>query len=112
MQYLLTEEEMQIIQNEREVLRKLGGVTLLTEGLKNVCTYVACQMSETGSRLANGRKPSEAPHGCIHIPDSTYAMVKEDHRNDDPPVKRFYTPTYCSDCPVVGICPMPKNWSK
>lgn len=115
MQYLLNEEEMAAIRAERlAVASKLpgGSITNHLEGLKNVCQYIVCQMSENGGRLANGRKPSEKPHGCIHVKDSAYAMVKADQRTDDPPEKRFYTPSYCDKCPVAGICPQPKEWSK
>lgn len=112
MQYLLTEHEMAAVHADREKLRKLPGGYDHLEGLKNVCVHVACQMTETGGKLPNGRKPSKTPHGCVHVPDSTFAMVKEDMRNEDPPVKRFYTPSYCDDCPVAGICPQPKEWSK
>lgn len=99
MQYLLTEEEMQAIRDERSaVLMNLPGRNIADHivGLTNVCRHVATKMTETGENLPNGRKPSEHPHGCIHV-NRGYGLGQA---------------VYCDRCPVAGICPQPKEWSK
>ena len=95
--YLLDQEEMDAVNRDRLKLAKLPGGADHMEGLANVCKYVATQMTENGTRLANGRKPAQHPHGCIHEPD--------------PRGPQWRTP-YCDNCPVSGLCPLPKEWSK
>lgn len=97
MKFLLDQEEMDAIRQERLTLAKLPGGADHMEGLANVCKYVATQMTENGNRLANGRKPAEHPHGCIHEPD--------------PRGSRWQT-RYCDGCSVAGICPLSKEYSK
>lgn len=108
MQYILTEDEMAAIRAERNDAQKMPSL----EALTNVVRHVACSMVEVAGNLPNGRRPTDAPRGCIHVKDSAWAMVKEDQRTDDPPVKRYFTPPYCDRCAVAGICPQPKEWSK
>ena len=90
MQYLLSEEEMEVIRKERLANARMPSL----EALVNVCQHVACTMIDT--KPANGRMPKEHAHGCIHVD------------NIDP---RWQT-HYCDFCPVSGICPQPKSWSK
>jgi len=96
MQYILSEEEMREIREERLAVQRMGGALMLKEGLKNVCQHVACKMTETGGNLPNGRKPSDQPHGCIHV-NRGYGIGQA---------------MYCDDCPVAGICPQEKDYSK
>lgn len=88
MQYLLTDDEMATIRRERADALKMPNL----EALTNVVKHVACQMAEVGSDLPNGRKPTNRPHGCIHVDREAC--------------------WYCDRCPVAGICPLPKDWSK
>ncbi|WP_257556499.1 hypothetical protein [Sphingobium sp. CFD-2] len=92
MQYLLTEEEW----GEIVELRMRAARFPTTEGLINVCRHVATQMAEVGRNLPNGRKPSDMPHLCIH----------GDIYGEGPKA------LYCNGCPVAGICPQPKEYSK
>lgn len=96
MQYLLTHEEMEAVRGDREILRNLPGGVNHMEGLKNVCQHVATQMAEVGGNLPNGRKPSDRPHGCVYVRDGSGNL----------------TAHYCDNCPVSGLCPLPKEWSK
>lgn len=93
MMYLLDAAEMAEVHAEREAARKMPNL----EGLTNVVQYVVTQMSENGNRLANGRRPSLEPHGCIHVKDARGTP---------------YQTRYCDYCPVAGICPQPKDYSK
>ena len=96
MQYLLSEEEMAAIRSEREALRQIpvGGRDLI-EGLGNVCKMVADTMIVTGATAHQSTHSLKrnSPYGCIH-----------GDRSDK------YG--YCDRCPVQGICPLPKSWSK
>jgi hypothetical protein len=106
MQYLLSEEEMAAIRADREAMRKLPGATsrgevgLHLEALTNVCKMVATTMIPTsatafqGGRLAGGSMSERTePYGCIHV-------------------DRAASYGYCDRCPVQGICPLPKDYSK
>lgn len=92
MQYILDQSEMDEIRDNQKRLLQLGGLENHMIALTNVCRYVVTQMAEVGGNLANGRKPSDRPHGCIH--DSLNRA------------------RYCDRCPVAGICPQSKEWSK
>jgi hypothetical protein len=91
MQYLLSEEEMTAIRNERTAKSKLPTL----EGLINVVQHAACNMIDT--RPPNGRKPETQPHGCIHVKDVRGPA---------------YQTQYCDGCSMAGICPQFKEWSK
>jgi hypothetical protein len=91
MQYLLTEDEMEVIRRERSVVAKLPGM----ETLINVVRHIACNMVDT--KPIKGGTPQTRPHGCIHV---------EDPRGPQWQVQ------YCDYCSVAGICPQSKNWSK
>ena len=100
MQYLLSEEEMQAIRDERVKLARIPCRGDLVEALSNVCKMVASTMIPTDrTALANrpygdGSKSEHTkPLGCIH----------------DTPRKAY---GYCDRCPVQGICPLPKEYSK
>lgn len=90
MQYLLSEEEMEEIRQQQKELRSIpvGGRHLL-EGLTNVCRMVATTMIPTQYTARSGAR--DKPHGCIHVDKSA---------------------RYCDKCPVSGICPQTKQWSK
>lgn len=92
MQFLLTETEMEAIDDERRIVaEKLPGRSLANhlEALKNVCQGVATTMLKA--------EPGARPHGCIHVPDER---------------GRQWQTQYCDNCPVAGICPQPKDYSK
>lgn len=89
MQYLLSEEEMAVIRKDRESLRESLRKMPTREDLVNVVQHVACNM-------IMGDRPASPPHGCIHV------------RN---PIANMQT-LYCDHCPVSGICPQGKDWSK
>lgn len=101
MQYLLTEEEMQAIRDERASLERIPcGRRDLHLALENVCKMVATTMIPTArtafqtEALASGNPPApKQPYGCIHV-------------------DRMNSYEYCDRCPVQGICPMPKEYSK
>ncbi len=99
MQYLLTEEEMTAIRAERDALRRIPCNGDLIEGLKNVCQMVATTMIATGRTpfqhpYADGSATeNRKPYGCIHV-------------------NRAESYGYCDRCPVQGICPQPKEYSK
>lgn len=104
MQYLLSEDEMAAIRREREALRKIPCHAELVEGLANVCKMVATTMIPTKASafqrpFADGSYPTYTnPHGCIHAKGEEDGWEKRAR--------------YCSGCPVQGICPLPKEWSK
>lgn len=91
MQFILTEEELKA----RDLSRLPGGGDIdgFLARLDNVCQHVVAKMVESGTNLPNGRMSSAYTHGCIH----------------DEGKRR---PTYCDRCPVGGICPRTKEWSK
>ena len=99
MQYLLTQEEMAAIAADREKLRRLPGGADHLVALENVCKMVATTMIPTKASafqrpLADGSPPEwTGPYGCIHV-------------------DRARSYGYCDRCPVQGICPMPKDYSK
>lgn len=92
MQYLLSEEEMTAHRERNMLFAKLPQRTIADHiaGLVNVCQHVACTM------IAADRD-GVTPHGCIHVPD------------DRGPQWQTH---YCDHCPVSGICPQTKEWSK
>lgn len=91
MQYILSEEEMAAIRNEREALRKIPCHSELVIALENVCKMVASTMIPTEHTSRIGKR--DKPYGCIHVnPRESYG--------------------YCDKCPVQGICPLPKDYSK
>lgn len=95
MQYILTEEEMQAIRDERAKLARIPCRGDLVEALSNVCKMVATTMIPTEhSAFQRGPSPmGDRPYGCIHVnPNQGYG--------------------YCDRCPVQGICPLPKEYSK
>ena len=89
MQYLLSEEEMATVLREREDRSKMPTM----QALVNVCQWIAC--NATGPIRPNSSYVMAKPHGCIHVkaPDG-------------------FQISYCDFCPVQGICPQPKRWSK
>lgn len=91
MQYLLTEDEMGAIGAEREAARRMPNM----EALVNVCQFIATRA--TGQIRPNSGHTLDAPHGCIHVADG---------RGKQHQIR------YCDFCPVAGICPQPKEWSK
>jgi hypothetical protein len=98
MQYLLSEEEMAAVREERlAIAQKLPDRTIAghLEGLTNVCRHVATTMIQTAP--VNGGGVSYRPHGCIHVPD---------------PRGPQWRTRYCDGCQVARICPQPKEYSK
>lgn len=94
MQYLLTEEEMAAIAADRERLRRLPGGADHLVALENVCKMVATTMIPTAaSAFQSAGSVRDTPYGCIHV-------------------NRQASYGYCDRCPVRGICPMPKDYSK
>ncbi len=87
MQYILDEAEMNAIRQRETDARKLPTV----EALNNVCRHLVSNYALLGASRA---------HGCI------YDKVEQDR------VHPNYTPHYCDDCFVAGICPLEKSWSK
>lgn len=83
MQYLLTEEEYQAIQNdETEKLKKIKS------DLQKACTLVAT----TSPCERHFRPDDKSPWGCVLVKGSTL---------------------YCDCCPVTNLCPSNnKRWSK
>lgn len=94
MMFILDADEMAQVEKDRAVLRKLGGRDA-EEALKNVCKMVADTMIPTSRTAFVGSSGRDRPYGCIH--------------GDLPPHERY---GYCDRCPVRGICPMPKDFSK
>lgn len=92
MQYILSEEEMQAVRDDRAVLRQLPTL----EAMTNFCQFVACEMIAPHSGL-------DRPHGCIHVvvDDATRASGA-----------RAANPRYCDLCSVRHACPQDKRWSK
>lgn len=86
MQYILSEEEMAAVRADSEALRKAPH----PEALVNVCQHIATTMVGT-SATAHWPKGRATPHGCIHVDKSA---------------------RYCDRCPVRGICPQKKEFSK
>lgn len=91
MQYLLNEEEMEAVR----VLRRDTAKMPAMEALVNVCRWMAT--SAIGPIRPNSSFVLTTPHGCIHVQDS---------RGPERQTR------CCDHCPVAGICPQPKNWSK
>lgn len=91
MQYLLSEDEMKAIREERIAAQKMPSL----EALINVVQHVACNMIDI--RPPNGREPETRPHGCIHVRD---------------PRGKSYQCLYCDNCSMARICPLGKDWSK
>lgn len=87
MQYLLTEEEMEAIRQRRRIAEKMPDI----EALGNVCKHVADTMITTQDVNGYGAGAT-TPYGCIHSTGPKYG--------------------YCDRCPVRGICPLPKEFSK
>ena len=89
MQYILSEEEMQAVRNDREALRELMKVVPNRNKLQKMCTKIADEWPTfTGW---DGKSEAE-PWGCILTADCEH---------------------YCDDCPVESICPNEyKSWSK
>lgn len=99
MQYLLTEDEMGAIRAERDALKSIPCRADLIEGLGNVCKMVATTMIPTKASAYQRESdtPPTTPHGCIHVPH---------------PRGPHWQISYCDLCPVRGICPLPKEYSK
>ena len=89
MQYLLSEDEMATIRQRTIDAAKLPSLEALTNVVKHVATKMIA-FPQSGEGAAS-------PHGCIHV---------EDPRGPQ------YRVRYCDRCPVAGICPLPKGWSK
>jgi hypothetical protein len=92
MMYILSEDEMEAVRRERAAAEKMPAY----EALENVCKYVATTLvnPQSKSRATNA---TTDPYGCIHVSD---------------PRGRQWQQQYCDHCPVAGICPLPKDWSK
>lgn len=97
MQYLLSEEEMAVIRDERMAIssKLRGDVRSHVEALTNLCKHVATTMIQT--QAVNGGGVSDRPHGCPHVPD---------------PRGSGWQTHYCDNCQVAGLCPLPKEYSK
>lgn len=88
MQYLLTEEEMERVRQERQDRHRMP----TREALGAFCKHAATTMVATPLSAWHIRGQSE-PYGCIHVDrDKSYG--------------------YCDLCPVRSICPLPKDFSK
>lgn len=91
MQYLLSEDEMKAIRQEREEASKMPSM----EALINAVQHIATNMIDI--RPINGGEPHSQPHGCIHVRDSRGGR---------------YQTLYCDGCSVARICPLGKDFSK
>ena len=96
-QYLLTEEEMQAVRLDRDMLR----TAVSGDRLRALVEHIACTMIETVPALdeclsRSDSYPKDRPHGCIHVRDA------EGKR----------TVRYCDGCPVSHVCMHFKEWSK
>jgi hypothetical protein len=96
MMYILTDDEMQAKwANEK----RIAGLPTHEE-LKNVCRIIATTMIPTkhtpGHNNANEYTLTH-PHGCVDVRAPDTGKL---------------TAHYCDNCPVRGICPMPKELSK
>lgn len=91
MQYLLTEDEMQTIRDHRAAVKRLPNASIADHllALTNVSQRIATEFVPEGD--------TGSAHGCIHV------------KHPDGP---GYQVQYCNHCPVAGICPQPKEWSK
>lgn len=89
MQYLFSEEEMEVIRLERHDRSKMPSM----DALANVCRWIAT--TATGQIRPNSSYVLNEPHGCIHVRKASGFNISN-----------------CDYCPVQGICPQPKNWSK
>jgi hypothetical protein len=97
MQYLVDEAEMAAIRADRLKLAQLPGGVEHLRALTEVCQLVATKMVEVPAADQDGIAPSLRAHGCPHV---------RDHRGE-----RYQT-RYCDRCPVAGVCPQTKYWSK
>ena len=93
MKYILDADEMAAIREDREKLCKMPGGENHLLALKNVCQMVATTMIPTDNTAFIGSWDGKSPYGCIHV-----------NRKD--------SYGYCDRCPVQGICPQPKEYSK
>lgn len=85
MQYILTEEEFETLQN-----KKTKDINLSKKKLQALCTKIANEMPV----VWGWGGPDPKPWGCI----------KSTEDGDE---------WYCDNCPVTEICPEPyKHWSK
>jgi len=83
MQYVLTEEEYDALQNAVKHEKQR-----LQDTLENLCTRVA-DHEPVDWGWGDGEPPK--PWGCVYTSDGEW---------------------YCDSCPVQKVCPRPKHWSK
>jgi hypothetical protein len=90
-QYLLSEDEMAAIRADRQAEKLLPGHSIAghLQALTHVVQHIATGFVPEGD--------TGTAHGCIHV------------KHPDGP---GYQVPYCDHCPVAGICPQPKAWSK
>lgn len=96
MQYLLSEEEMAEIRADRLAISELPGAKIIEPGkISYSITRHLQALTETCRAIAIATTPDwrDKPYGCIHV-------------------NRRESYGYCDRCPVLRICPQPKDFSK
>ena len=91
MQYILSEDEMQAVRNDRASLQELLKILPSKDKLQKMCTKIADEWPTFTGWDKKNPQPAE-PWGCIITADYEH---------------------YCDECPVQDICPNQNmHWSK
>lgn len=91
MHYLLDETEMAAFRQITQDQQKMPTLQALTMACQHIATQAVGQIRPGSDYVLT------TPHGCIHVED---------------PRGRKWRTRYCDFCPVRGICPQPKAYSK
>lgn len=106
MQYILTEEELNVLKSQQKSIKLEN-----TKKLQQLCTKIAQTMP---IYRAWSPKVPAAPWGCIitksnRVMDENEVGTETFSDNTNRAYVELRNPGYCDDCPVKEICPSPSK---